>query len=112
MISFSHPVLPLIAGTNVSVICIITLDLSVNNVSIDVTWLRGNITLSNNIERVVISPLLVNTTSFYSILNLYPLIDTDNTTFSCQAMAYSYSELIRNSSIMKMDLFIPVSIQS
>ena len=100
-----------------SVICTITLDLSVNDdVSIDVTWLRGNITLSNNTERVAISPLLVNTTSFYSILNLYPLIDTDNTTFSCQAMAYSkadsYNELIRNSSSNKMDIFIPVSIQS
>lgn len=114
MISFSHPVPPLIAGTNVSVICNVTLDHSVNsNILINVTWQRDDTELPKDMERELISSsIFANPTSFISVLTLSPLIDKDNATFSCEAIAYSYNGLITNSSVNKMNIFIPVSIKS
>ena len=103
----------LYAGRIVSVTCSVTLSSAVDtSIFVNVTWLREDTVLSNATERVSISPALNNMSSFITILTLSPLIDTDNTNFSCEAMAYSCDEFITNSSVNKTDIFIPVKVRS
>ena len=112
-VSLTIPDTLLYAGRVVSVTCSATISSVVDtSIFVNVTWLREGRVLSNETRRVSISPTLNNLSSFNSILTLSPLIDTDNTIFSCEAMAYSYDGFITNSSVNKMGIFIPVIVLS
>ena len=110
-VSLTIPDTLLYAGRIESVTCSVTFSSAVDtNILVNVTWLREGTVLSNATRRVSISPTLNNISSFNSILTLSPLVDTDNTNFSCEAMAYSYDRFITNSSVIKTDIFIPVKV--
>ena len=100
---------PLYAGTNISVHCNITLNAAVDgNLSVNITWLRQNIHLSNDTERVTISATSGIIPSFLSILTLTPLTDEDDTTFTCKAQVYSSNSYVINSEVEEMFLLLPV----
>ena len=96
-VAVSLPDYILFAGTTISVTCRISLSESVdNNVSLHVTWLNGNVSISNDTGQVSLSGAKP---SFTSILAISSLSDLDNNTeLTCQASAHSSIDLITTSS--------------
>ena len=87
------------AGTTTSVTCRISLSESVDNtVSLRAIWLNGNISMSNDTDRVSVSPLSGANPSFTSTLTISPLSDVDdNAQLTCQASADSSIDFITTS---------------
>ena len=92
-VSVTVPPGPLFAGsvTPLVLTCTISInpatDTAVTIVDTDVTWMRGNMPLSNSDARVTISAVSGSRPSFTSTLTLHPLSTVDNTTFTCIASA-------------------------
>lgn len=103
----------LYAGENVSLSCTINFTASVDtDIEVNTTWLRQNVTLSNSTERVSILPTVSWSLSvFTSVLNISPLSDTDNATFTCKARASSRNALIINSDESEMEMQLPVFVR-
>ena len=102
------------AGTNISVICDVSINTAVNSdVSVNVTWFNGSAPISTETERVSVLPLAGTKPSFSSDLLIHPLIDVDNTSnFSCQASIHSDSAFIEQSNVGEGSIHIPVQQRS
>ena len=92
----------LYAGTNLTLICNITLSGAVDNdVIVDADWFNGSANIGASIsDRVSLSSLTGTEPSFTSTLLISPLIDVDNRiNLRCQARARSDSMFIGPSEI-------------
>ena len=91
----------LYAGTNLSVVCGISINAAVDSdIYVNVTWFNGSTLVSNERERVLVSSLAGTKPLFTSALLINPLIDVDNAAnFTCQASIYSDSIFIEQSNI-------------
>ena len=91
----------LYAGTNLSIICIFTLNKAVDNdIIVDIDWFNGSTVIPNNTGRVSLYSLTVTKPPFTSTLLISPLVDTDNgINLRCQARARSNSMFIGPSEI-------------
>ena len=101
------------AGTNLSVVCGISIDAAVDSdISVNVTWLNGSSFISNGTERVFISPHSGAKPSFTSTLFIHPLVDVDNSNFTCRASIHSDSQFINQSNVGESSIQIPVEQRS
>ena len=101
-------------GTNMSVTCIIRLSTALDSdITMDVSWFKGNSLLSNGTDRVSISLISGKMVTFTSTLFINPLIDQDNATkFKCQAFASSDSVFVGKSEIGESSASIQVKLRS
>ena len=113
VINVSHNKEVLYAGTNVSLICSISLDSAVDSdVSPVVKWYMGSRQLTNT-TKLVISPTINSTSSFISNLTLTPLTDEDQGNFTCKAQVQSSNNnYVINSEEVRMSIFLPVTQRS
>ena len=110
MVIISHTKGVLYAGTNLSLICNISLDYSVDSdVSVDVKWYMESRQLSNTMERFIVLPTINITTSFISNLTLTPLTDEEQGNFTCKARICSNNDFIVDGSENEMTIPISVS---
>ena len=109
MVIISHTEGVLYAGTNLSLICNVSLDDSVDSdVSVDVKWYMESRQLNNTIERFIISPTINTTTSFISNLTLTPLTDEEQGNFTCKAQTHSNNNFIVDGSENRITISISV----
>ena len=84
---------PLFAGSidPLTLTCTISInnatDTDVMIMDMEVTWMRGTMTLSDSDARVTVSSVSGSRPSVTSTLTLDPLSTVDNTTFTCQVRA-------------------------
>ena len=89
----------LYAGTNVSLICNVSLDAAVDsNISVDIKWHNMEDGLLTNDTRVIVSPTVDATLSFISRLILTPLTDEDQGNFTCKTQIHSSDYFIKDGS--------------
>lgn len=109
MVVVSHPGHSLLAGTTVSITCIVTLSAAVDSeVSMNVIWLNGSTPISNDTDRISISLLSGQKPNYTSILAVSPLSDVDNANYTCQASASSENNFILASEVGKSSANIHV----
>ena len=111
MVIVSHTKGVLYAGTNISLICNISLDDSVDSdMSVDVKWYMGSGQLNNDtMERFIVSRTINTTTSFIGNLTLTPLTDEEQGNFTCKAQIRSNNDFIIDGSENEMTIPISVS---
>ena len=104
----------LYAGTNLSVICGISINTAVDSdIFVNISWFNGSILLSNETERVSVSSLAGAKPSFTSTLMIDPLIDIDNASdFICRASIDSDTIFIEQSNVGEGSIHIPVQQRS
>ena len=84
-----------------------------SDISVEVMWFNGSTTISNETERVLVSPLVGTKPSFTSSLFIHPLIDSDNASnFICQASIHSDSIFIEQSNVGEGSIHIAVQQRS
>lgn len=109
VVTISHADEVLYAGTNVSLICNVSLDADVDSdVSVDIKWYMENRSLINSTKRVILSPTIATTPPFISRLMLIPLTDEDQGNFICKANTNSDDKLLIKDSESEMS--IPISV--
>ena len=111
VVTVSHAEKVLYAGTNVSLICSVSLAAAVDSdVSVDIKWHMENRPgpLTNSTKRIIVSPTFASTPSFISRLMLTPLTDKDQGNFTCKANTNSNDEFIIDGSESEMS--IPISV--
>ena len=110
VVTVSHADTILYAGTNVSLICNVSLDAAVDsNVSVDIEWHNMEDGLLTNDTRVIASPTVDTTLSFISRLTLTPLTDEDQGDFTCKTHIHSSDHFIKGRSEKEMSISIFVS---
>ena len=82
---FAGRIAPLTLTCTIFINSAIDTDIAISHM--DITWLRGSMSLSNYDARVTISSVTGFRPSFTSTLTLDPLSTADNTTFTCRARA-------------------------
>lgn len=101
----SHAEEVLYAGTNVSLICNVSLSAAVDSdVSVDIKWYMENISLTNSTKRVIVSPTIATIPLFISKLTLTPLTDEDQGNFTCKANTNSDDKLFIEDSGSEMSI--------
>ncbi len=109
MVTVSHAGEVHYAGTNVSLICNVSLAAAVDsNVSVNIKWHMGNRPLTNSTKGVVVSPTVATRPSFISRLTLTPLTDKDQGNFTCKATTDSNENYIIDGSESEMSISISV----
>ena len=113
-INVTLPSSTLYAGTNLSVVCGISINAAVDNdISVNVTWLNGSVLLSNRTERIFISTLSSTKPSFTSTLLIHPIVDVDNASnFTCRASIHSNRHFIERSNVGEGSIHISVKQRS
>ena len=101
----SHAEEVLYAGTNVSLICSVSLAAAVDSdVSVDIKWYMENTSLTNSTKRAIVSPTVATTPLFISKLMLTPLTDEDQGNFTCEAQTNSNNKFIIDGSESEMSI--------
>ena len=105
VVTVSHAEEVLYAGTNVSLICSVSLAAAVDsNESVDIKWYMENTSLTNSTKRAIVSPTVATTLLFISKLMLTPLTDEDQGNFTCKAKTNSNNKFIIDGSESEMSI--------
>ena len=109
VVTISHAEEVLYAGTNISLICSVSLAAAVDSdVSVDIKWYLENRSLTNSTKRVIVSSPVATIPFFISKLMLTPLTDEDQGNFTCKANTNSNDKLFIEDS--ESEISIPISV--